>query len=267
MAAAPLIGVSTSITVGTQPGARVRQLGLPLRRAAGGRRAGGAAAPALAPRARALALRLDGLLLTGGGDMDPALFGEAPHPTLYDVAPPRDRSRPRRLGMAIDRGLPILAVCRGIQVLNVALGGSLHQDVLSDPGTPLIHSQKEPRDQPSHAVKIAPDSRLASVMGTDAADVNSMHHQAVKALGRGLRAVAWAPDQIVEAVELEDPVALRPRRAVASRGARAPLRGRRAGSSPPRRRRAPALRSGTAAPFPPALARCSAASRALRRRL
>ena len=205
MARPPFIGVSTSITIGTQPErAYVNSSYLFAVQQAGGVPV--VLPPQLSPRAlEALAATLDGLLLTGGGDMDPVAFGEAPHPTLYDVAPSRDLLETTALGVAMDRRLPILAVCRGIQVLNVAFGGSLHQDVPSDPGTPLAHSQKEPRDQPSHAVKLAPDSRLATVMDTDAADVNSMHHQAVKALGRGLRAVAWAPDQIVEGVELDDP--------------------------------------------------------------
>jgi len=208
MTRSPLIGVSTSITVGTQPErAYVNSAYLFAVQQAGGIPV--PLPPQLSSRAfPTIAALLDGLLLTGGGDMDPAAFGEAPHPTLYDVAPSRDALETAAIGAAMDRGLPILAVCRGIQVLNVALGGSLHQDVASDPGTPLTHSQKEPRDQPTHAVKLAPESRLAAVMGTDAADVNSMHHQAVKALGRGLRAVAWAPDQIVEGVELDDPARL-----------------------------------------------------------
>jgi putative glutamine amidotransferase len=100
--------------------------------------------------------------------------------------------------------LPILAICRGAQVLNVALGGNLYQDVDSDPGTSLRHSQEEPRDQPSHKVAIERASRLAETLGADEIEVNSMHHQAVKQLGAGLRAVAWAPDQLVEGLELVD---------------------------------------------------------------
>jgi putative glutamine amidotransferase len=153
---------------------------------------------------RQLAGDLHGLLLTGGGDMDPALFGEAPHATLYDVAPSRDTLETSVLHVALDRGLPVLAVCRGLQVLNVALGGSLHQDVGTDPGTQTPHSQKEPRDQPTHKVKLTPGCRLAATLGTDELEVNSMHHQAVKRLGRGLTAVAWAPDQIVEGAEIDD---------------------------------------------------------------
>jgi putative glutamine amidotransferase len=145
------------------------------------------------------------MLLTGGGDVDPVLFGETPHHTLYDVAPSRDTLESRALTLALRRALPVLAVCRGVQVLNVALGGSLYQDVGSDPGTQIPHSQTEPRDQPTHKVKVTPGSRLAETLGTDELEVNSMHHQAIKRLGRGLTAVAWAPDQVVEGAELDDP--------------------------------------------------------------
>jgi len=100
---------------------------------------------------------------------------------------------------------PILAICRGIQVLNVALGGSLYQDVASDPGTEIQHQQSGLRDQPAHPVKVVPGSFLAEVLGTEELEVNSMHHQAVKALGQGLLPVAFAPDMIIEGVELNDP--------------------------------------------------------------
>jgi len=106
--------------------------------------------------------------------------------------------------IALDRRLPILAICRGLQVLNVALGGSLYQDVGTNPGTEIMHSQEAPRDQPTHKVVVEPGSQLAETLGTDEIEVNSMHHQAVKALAPGLRAVAWAPDQIVEGLELSD---------------------------------------------------------------
>jgi putative glutamine amidotransferase len=202
---APLIGVSTSITVGANPErAYVNAAYLHAVQQAGG-------VPVLLPpqlssaAMRRLADDLQGLLLTGGGDMDPALFGETPHATLYDVAPSRDILETSVLHVALDRGLPVLAVCRGLQVLNVALGGSLHQDVGTDPGTQLAHSQKEPRDQPTHKVKLTPGCRLAATLGADELEVNSMHHQAIKRLGRGLTAVAWAPDQIVEGAEIGDP--------------------------------------------------------------
>ena len=201
----PLIGVSTSITVGATPErAYVNSAYLHAVQ-----QAGGVPVP-LPPQLSAASLRrlsddLHGLLLTGGGDVDPALFGEAPHPALYDVAPSRDTLETSVLHLALARSLPVLAVCRGIQVLNVALGGSLHQDVATEPGTQLLHSQKEPRDQPTHKVKVAAGSRLAETLATDELEVNSMHHQAIHRLGGGLTAVAWAPDQLVEGVELDDP--------------------------------------------------------------
>lgn len=201
---APLIGVSTSITVGASPErAYVNSAYLHAVQQAGG------VPVALPPQLSSASMRqlagdLQGLLLTGGGDMDPALFGETPHATLYDVAPARDTLETSVLHVALDRGLPVLAVCRGLQVLNVALGGSLHQDVGTDPGTQMAHSQKEPRDQPTHKVKLTPGCRLAATLGADELEVNSMHHQAIKRLGRGLTAVAWAPDQIVEGAELDD---------------------------------------------------------------
>jgi len=202
---APLIGVSTSITVGAHPErAYVNSTYLHAVQQAGGVPV--ALPPQLSPASmRRLTDDLDGLLLTGGGDVDPALFDEAPHATLYDVAPSRDTLETAVLHLALERGRPVLAVCRGLQVLNVALGGSLYQDVGADPGTQIPHSQKEPRDQPTHKVKITPGSRLAETLGTDEIEVNSMHHQAIHRLGRGLTAVAWAPDQLVEGAEIDDP--------------------------------------------------------------
>ena len=105
--------------------------------------------------------------------------------------------------------MPLLAVCRGLQVLNVALGGSLHQDIPSQLGSPLDHSQLARQDGsrhiPVHHVKVQDGSRLAGILGALEVDVNSFHHQAIKQLGRGLAEVAWAPDSIVEGVELPDP--------------------------------------------------------------
>jgi putative glutamine amidotransferase len=202
---APLIGVSTSITVGKDPErAYVNSAYVHAVQQAGG------VPVALPPQlsgtsTERLGAELSGLLLTGGGDVDPTIFQETPHHTLYDVSPSRDALEISVLHLAMQRGLPVLAVCRGVQVLNVALGGSLHQDVGTGPGTELLHSQTEPRDQPTHKVKIAPGSRLAETLGADELEVNSMHHQAINRLGRGLAAVAWAPDQIVEGVELGDP--------------------------------------------------------------
>jgi putative glutamine amidotransferase len=100
---------------------------------------------------------------------------------------------------------PLLAICRGIQVLNVALGGSLHQDIASDTGSTIAHAQTAPRDQPTHLVKVMGEgTRLGATLGAPEIEVNSMHHQAIKRLGRGLREVAWAPDGIIEGVEITD---------------------------------------------------------------
>jgi putative glutamine amidotransferase len=204
MSTFPLIGVSTSLTVNAHPErAYVNSTYLYAVQQAGGVPV--PLPPQLSSRSwERLAAGLDGLLLTGGGDIDPALFGEAPHSTLYDVAPLRDTFEVAAARWALEHRMPILCVCRGMQVLNVALGGSLYQDVGTEPGTTLAHSQKEPRDQPTHKVTVAPGSRLADVLGAEEVETNSMHHQAIKKLGHGLTAVAWAPDQIVEGLELPD---------------------------------------------------------------
>jgi len=201
----PLIGVTTSITVGKEPErAYVNSAYL-----AAVEEAGGVPVP-LPPQLGdqsllELAERLDGLLLTGGGDLDPAAFGEPPHPTLYEVVSARDTLEITLVRRFMETRRPILAICRGIQVLNVALGGSLYQDVVSDPGTEIQHQQSSPRDQPAHPVKVVSGSLLERVLGSEELEVNSMHHQAVKALGRGLLPVAFAPDAIIEGVELDDP--------------------------------------------------------------
>ncbi|PWU25470.1 MAG: hypothetical protein C5B48_01180 [Candidatus Rokuibacteriota bacterium] len=204
MSRAPLIGVTTSITIGKAPErAYVNSAYLFAVQRAGG------VPVVLPPQLSADSLArltrgLEGLLLTGGGDIDPALFGETAHPTVYEVAPSRDTLEWAVVRRALDRDLPILAICRGIQLLNVALGGTLFQDVDTDPGTELQHGQSGPRDQPTHKVTVKAKSRLAEVLGTDELEVNSMHHQAVRHLGTGLEAVAWAPDLVIEGIEMPD---------------------------------------------------------------
>lgn len=200
----PLIGVTTSVTVGKHPErAYVNSAYLAAIQTAGGLPL--PIPPQLDARARDEILAiLDGYLLTGGGDLDPATFNEPPHPTLFEVAPARDRLEIALVGFALKTRKPLLAVCRGIQVLNVALGGSLFQDVASDPGTDIQHQQGKPRDEPTHPVKVVAGSRLAQVLGTTDLLVNSMHHQAVKAVGRGVVPVAFAPDTLIEGIEIED---------------------------------------------------------------
>ena len=149
----------------------------------------------------------DGLVLAGGRDVHPARYGQQEDPRAagtLELDETRDQYELDAIAFALEHDLPILGICRGIQVLNVALGGSLCQDIPSALDSPLDHSQKEPRHQPTHHVKVREGSRLAAILGTLAVDVNSFHHQALKALGRGLTAVAWAPDGIVEGAELAD---------------------------------------------------------------
>jgi putative glutamine amidotransferase len=209
MAPHPLIGVTMSTTpdgaeTSTPPRAWVNTAYFRAVQQAGG-------VPVLLPPhldARALdALwgRLDGVLVTGGGDVDPARFGEARQPTVADVSEARDRLEIEVAERAVHAGTPLLAICRGIQVLNVALGGSLHQDIAADTGSTIAHVQTAPRDQPSHHVKVTVEgTRLGATLGVAEAEVNSMHHQAIKRLGRRLREVAWAPDGIIEGIELVD---------------------------------------------------------------
>jgi putative glutamine amidotransferase len=204
---APLIGVTTSVTVDKSP-ERAYVNASYLRAVEG---AGGIPVllpPHLSEQARhALWERLDGVLLTGGGDIDPARFHEPPHPTVMEVSPLRDALEIEVVERALGDGIPLLAICRGLQVLNVALGGTLYQDLPADKPTSLVaHSQKEPRDQPTHAVKVmAEGTRLASIVGASEIEVNSFHHQAIKRLAAGLREVAWAPDGVIEAVEMDGP--------------------------------------------------------------
>jgi putative glutamine amidotransferase len=200
---APLIGITTSITVGTVPerayvnGAYVRAV-----QAAGGIPV--LLTPHFTPEVQAaLWQRLNGLVLTGGGDIEPGRFGEARHPTVDEVSPARDDLEIDLTRRAVAENVPLFAICRGIQVLNVALGGTLVQDLPSEWPNALPHSQKAPRTHPTHAVKVMGEgTHLGRVLGALEVEVNSMHHQAIKQLGEGLREVGWAPDGVVEGVEM-----------------------------------------------------------------
>ena len=156
---------------------------------------------------------VDGLLLTGGEDVAPARYGEEPDPTVVDVDPARDEFEIGLVEAARARGIPILAICRGVQVLNVACGGTLVQDIPSQVPGAGEHSFKVPPNEPyllAHEVWVDKDSLLLKVMserleGADTCEVNSRHHQAVKAVAPGFRVSATAPDGVVEAIE--DPAA------------------------------------------------------------
>ena len=147
--------------------------------------------------------RLDGLVLSGGSDVDPALYGQAPRPELGKVVRERDDFELALTRAALERDLPILAICRGQQVLNVATGGTLIQDIPSTVKRGGGHDARSERWERSHEVRIEPGSRLHRMLGRDRVDVNSFHHQAVDELGRGLVVSARSPvDGIIEGVEL-----------------------------------------------------------------
>jgi len=146
---------------------------------------------------------IDGLLLIGGPDLDPVHFHQSPVPGLRKVTPARDVVELQVTRWAMEAHLPILAICRGVQVLNVAAGGTLWQDIATQRPQAEKHDYHPdfPEDYRSHTVKAVAGSRIAGIIGEADVAVNSLHHQAVDKLGRGLHATAFAPDGIVEAVE------------------------------------------------------------------
>lgn len=144
---------------------------------------------------------IDGLLLTGGEDVDPRLYGAERHATVTDVVEARDRCELSLVRAARTRGIPTLAICRGIQLANVAFGGSLVQDIPSECPSALRHDEPEARTSRRHEVALERGSRLAAAMGTDRLTTNSSHHQALAAIAPGFRVVARASDGIVEGIE------------------------------------------------------------------
>lgn len=147
----------------------------------------------------------DALLLTGGEDVDPARYGAARHPASHVPNAERDATELALVARARELRIPTLAICRGIQLLNVALGGTLVQDIPTERPGALEHDQGERRDQRVHEVTVDEGSRLAAALGgAGTFPVNSFHHQAVATVAHGLRVTALAPDGIVEGVEWSD---------------------------------------------------------------
>ena len=148
---------------------------------------------------------VEGLLLTGGGDLDPALYGEQRHATFDAAEPGRDAFEIDLVRRALDANVPVFAICRGIQVLNVARGGTLVQDIPDQMPGSGVHSVREPSFAIAHDVWIASGTLLEQLMRerleSDTCPVNSRHHQAIKAVGTGLVVSATAPDGVIEAVE------------------------------------------------------------------
>ncbi len=147
--------------------------------------------------------RIDGLLLTGSGpDLDPSLYGELKRLKYKVMSPLRAEFELTMARRGAQEDLPILGLCGGMQVLNVALGGSLIQDIGVECERPLRHQQKEAATRPSHRVRIEAGTLLAEIVGRQDMQVNSSHHQAVRTLGKGLRVNARAEDEIIEGIEL-----------------------------------------------------------------
>jgi putative glutamine amidotransferase len=207
----PLIGISTSELrtpdrvdrdPDAEPPQRELALGLdyPVAVAAGG------GIPVVLPPhldlASDLMARLDGLVLSGGPDLDPALYAEAPSEHLGPIEPATDRWELSLVRAALDRDIPILGICRGMQLLNVAYGGSLWQDLPSERGfDETYHRQKARGSEVTHDVTVDDDTKLATLTGPGIVAVNSFHHQAVNRLGDGLVITARDADGTVEAIE------------------------------------------------------------------
>lgn len=194
----PLIGLSASISNGAS---RVSPTYIQSILKAGG-------TPVIIPAItdgkalRNIISNLDGLVLTGGADTNPLWYGEEPRQELATVDPVRDLYELKLIKLASDQNVPILGICRGLQLLNVAFGGTLYQDIPSQREEYIKHNQDNlPSTYGSHRVFIDPSSRLASILGKDTLIVNSLHHQAIKALAPIFKKVACAPDSIIEAID------------------------------------------------------------------
>jgi putative glutamine amidotransferase len=199
-AAAPLIGISSYAQRARWGAWDDQAVLLPRRYADKVAQAGGA--PVLLPPLAGIEhtlTRLDGLVLSGGGDIDPARYAAPRDPETGPASDDRDGAELALCRAALNLGLPLLGICRGLQVINVALGGTLHQhlpDIVGHNG----HSPTTGRYD-SHDVRVAPDSRLARVLGRTELPVPTHHHQAIDTLGRGLAATAWTADGTIEAAE------------------------------------------------------------------
>ena len=155
---------------------------------------------------RAIFERLDGLLIQGGVDVHPKEYGEAVEPFCGEIDVSRDETELKILRWAFAENKPTLGICRGIQMMNVAAGGSLYQDIPAQLGSPIGHQHVKgnPYDFHAHSITIDAGSKLANALGTTQIEVNSLHHQSLKQIPPGFHIVARAPDGVVEAIEADD---------------------------------------------------------------
>jgi len=144
---------------------------------------------------------LDGVLVAGGDDADPRMYGQEPHPKLGPVDQLKGDFESRLVRAALEAELPLLGICGGLQMLNVVCGGTLHQDIAVCTGSTIQHNRTPAEQEPRHSISVTPGTRLHAIVGTHELQVNSSHHQAIDALGDGLVAAAHASDGLVEAIE------------------------------------------------------------------
>lgn len=148
---------------------------------------------------------IDGLFLTGGGDIDPTLFGEEPHPRLGSIVPERDAFEIQLVQKMLQKNKPILGICRGAQILSIAAGGDMYQDIFAQStGELLQHDQQAPNWHASHFVHVTKGTILSSITGVEKFKVNSFHHQAVRNIPSGFLVSGVASDGIIEAFESEN---------------------------------------------------------------
>lgn len=204
----PLIGITTSNFVAPNTGWQYNRAYVPIIEsvtAAGG-------LPVLIPISvtddvlRGIYQRLDGILLPGGGDIRPSVYGAEVHPATANIDDARDHAEIQLARWAANDDLPLMGICRGHQVMNVAFGGTLIQDIPSQLHTDLTHDIRDgmPRNTLLHEVKIDPSSHLAGILGVTQHRVNSLHHQSVEQAGPALCVTAYAPDGVVEGLEMPD---------------------------------------------------------------
>jgi len=157
------------------------------------------------PYYQSILSRLDGLLFSGGGDIRPERYGSTPHPLVAGVDPDRDRVELLLLNLTYRMNLPILGICRGLQLINAGLGGTLYEDICDQHLGAIKHqySDNEGRSYRPHNVEVKPGSRLENILGSRSVPVNSLHHQGIRVLAPGLTATAHAPDGIIEGIEAE----------------------------------------------------------------